>query len=167
MENRLNNIYNSAIKIISEFEGLRLEAYPDSISGWGLPTIGYGNTIYPDGKPIKKGDRITKEQAEKMLENHIINKIIPVLSGSIPTWSEMNANQRSALISFAYNLGASFFRKRNFESITRVCESVGRWDDEKWVKEQFIKYCNPYDHAVTNGLKRRRTAEAELFCEKV
>ncbi|MBF2035333.1 MAG: hypothetical protein IGR92_07570 [Leptolyngbyaceae cyanobacterium T60_A2020_046] len=39
----------------------------------------------------------------------------------IPTWKQMN-NQRSALYSFAYSLGAGFYGRANFQSITRVCD---------------------------------------------
>ena len=50
-------------KLIQEFEGLRLSAYRCSA---GVPTIGYGNTRYEDGKLVKMGDRITKERAESL-----------------------------------------------------------------------------------------------------
>lgn len=157
----------SAIDLIMEFEGCRLNAYPDPIAGWRVPTIGYGTTIYPNGRTVKSGDKISEGQATYYLKHYVDKLIVPILSVSIPAWLEMNENQHAALISFGYNLGANFFRKPNFESITRLCESISRWDDKDWVLEQFIKYCNPHDPAVTEGLKRRRKAEAELFCKPV
>lgn len=54
----------------------------------------------------------------------------------------------------------------NFQSITKVCDSPELWPDSKWVKEQFVKYRDP-GTPVEEGLRRRREAEAELFCTPV
>ncbi|MGA0199334.1 MAG: glycoside hydrolase family protein, partial [Prochlorotrichaceae cyanobacterium] len=82
----------------------------------------------------------------------------------IPTWPRMNMNQRSAIYSFAYNLGARFYAQPGFASITRVCDSPDRWRDYPWVREQFVKYVNPGTSAEV-GLRRRREAEARLFVQ--
>ncbi|HEY9663764.1 MAG TPA: hypothetical protein V6C65_35390, partial [Allocoleopsis sp.] len=84
----------------------------------------------------------------------------------IPTWKQMNVNQRGALYSFAYNLGAYFYSNADFQSITKVCDSPDRWGERAWVKEQFVKYRNPGSSAEI-GLRRRREAEATLFCSPV
>ena len=76
----------------------------------------------------------------------------------------MNQNQKGALYSFAYNLGANFYGGANFQSITRVCDTVSRWKDQGWITEQFEKYRNP-GSAAEEGLRRRRHAEAKLFCK--
>jgi len=76
----------------------------------------------------------------------------------------MNQNQQGALYSFAYNLGANFYGGANFQSITRVCDTVSNWEDQNWITEQFEKYRNPGSPAE-EGLRRRRRAEAELFCK--
>ena len=76
----------------------------------------------------------------------------------------MNQNQQGALYSFAYNLGANFYGGANFQSITRVCDTVSKWKDQNWITEQFEKYRNPGSPAE-EGLRRRRRAEAELFCK--
>ncbi len=75
----------------------------------------------------------------------------------------MTPNQQGAMYSFAYNLGAGFYRAPNFESITRVCDSPAQWHDLPWIKAQFVKYRNP-GTSVEAGLRLRREAEAELFC---
>lgn len=158
-----------AIDLIKQFEGYekrlpdgRVEAYPDPITGWKLPTIGYGSTKYPDGSPVKRGDIIDRDRAEECLLFEVGEKCRQALE-AIPTWAQMNNNQREALYSFAYNLGAHFYRGANFQSITRVCDSQARWSDQTWIEEQFIKYRNPGSSAEA-GLRRRRQAEAKLFC---
>ena len=51
----------------------------------------------------------------------------------------MNDNQRGALLSFAYNLGAAFYGGRNFNTITRILR------DQKWheVPKVLEMYRNP------------------------
>jgi len=160
------------IALIKNFEGYhkalpdgRAEAYPDPISGWQVPTIGYGTTRYPDGRQVRKGDVITQAEAEGYLQSEIERSCRPALE-KIPTWNQMNDNQRGALYSFAYNLGANFYGKTNFTSITNVCKSPDRWNDETWVTAQFVKYRNPGTSAEA-GLRRRREAEAKLFCTPI
>ena len=163
-----STIPRAAIEIIKEFEGYaerlpdgRARAYADPIHGWGVPTIGYGTTKYPDGRKVKQGDVITREQAEDYLIDHIEKETRAPME-RIPTWSQMNDNQRSAIYSFAYNLGSGFYKGSNFRSITAVCDSPHRWKERAWITEQFSKYRNPGTSAEA-GLLRRRRAEANLF----
>jgi GH24 family phage-related lysozyme (muramidase) len=158
------------IELIKEFEGYheelpdgRARAYPDPIAGWKVPTIGYGTTRYPDGSGVMKGDIITRDEAEEYLIREVEDKCKPALE-KIPNWGVMNDNQRGALCSFAYNLGAHFHGGGNFKSITAVIDSPERWRDKVWVKSQFVKYRSPGTSAE-KGLRRRREAEADLFCK--
>lgn len=160
----------AGLDLIKTFEGYgkaladgRAEAYPDPIAGWQVPTIGFGTTRYPDGRAVKQGDVISRDQASGYLLDELERHCRPSLE-RIPTWTRMTANQRSALYSFAYNLGAGFYGGADFASITRVCDSPERWGDQAWVSEQFVKYRNPGSSAEA-GLKRRRLAEATLFCK--
>ena len=53
-------------KLITEFEGLSLKPYLDSIK---VPTIGYGNTYYDNGKRVTLLDNpITKEYALELFK---------------------------------------------------------------------------------------------------
>lgn len=152
-----------AVKIIKEFEGFSGKAYADPKVGWTLPTIGYGTTRYEDGSSVKKGDKVTREKAEALLQ-HEVASMLPTLA-KIPNWSVMNANQQAALLSFAYNLGANFYRGKNFKSITALCDAPGLWNDEGYIKTQFVKYRNPGSN-VEEGLRRRRLIEAMVFLRK-
>jgi len=161
-------IPQAGLAIIKESEGYaealpdgRARAYADSIHGWDKPTIGYGTTTYPNGSKVKQGEIITKAEAEQYLIAYL-ESCRPYLE-KIPTWGRMNANQRGALYSFAYNLGPGFYGDPERESITNVCDSPDRWTDKAWVTEQFVKYRNPNTPAEA-GLRRRREAEAALFC---
>ena len=101
------------IKLVKEFEGCRLNAYPDPLSG-GLPiTIGWGCTRKKDGSPFHLGDSITQAEADELLIDEAKKHFLPALR-KIPHWNEMSDGKRGALLSFAYNLGAGFYGGDNF-----------------------------------------------------
>ena len=147
---------DQAVAIVTEFESFVDHVYSDGV---GVATIGYGTTRYPDGRPVCFGDpNITKKTADFYL-SHDLETTVHQLSASIPYWEEMNSNQRSALISFAYNLGDHFFGDANFRTITSTLRDK-RWSD---VPKAMELYSNPDDPKVHAGLLRRRTAEGELW----
>lgn len=161
----MSEIPKCAIDIIKRFEKLEFLAYPDPAYGWMVPTIGYGTTVYPDGVKVKRGDTITSEYAEECLLHHLEHVCSQDLE-RIPTWPQMNDNQRGALISFAYNLGAGFYDHRNCLSITILCDSPDLWGDKEHVRKVFGLY-RKSNGVTLAGLIRRREAEAELFCKPV
>ena len=145
------------IKLIKEFEGCHLKAYPDPLTG-GLPiTIGWGSTRDFDYTPFKRDRVITQEYADRLLEQDILNRFLPKLS-IIPYWSEMNENQQGSILSFSYNLGADFYGNSNFNTITRVLREK-KWNE---VPKALELYCNP-GTKVEAGLLRRRKAEGKLW----
>lgn len=152
-----------AADFIASLENCVLQAYPDPKLGWKLPTIGFGTTKYPSGNPVKRGDIISLEQANLYLEFWIREKIEPKVK-QIPFWEKMNDNQKTAIISFAYNLGASFYKAKGFTSISNLLDNPKNWNNLEAVKYVFELYCNPHDPKVTKGLKLRRGKEADLFC---
>lgn len=124
----------------------------------GLPiTIGWGSTKDFNGQSFKIGKRITQEYADRLLVFDIENRFLPSLQ-KIPYWSEMNDNQRGALLSFAYNLGAGFYGGSNFNTITRVLKNK-EWNK---VPDALYLYRNPGSN-VEEGLARRRKAEGDLW----
>jgi GH24 family phage-related lysozyme (muramidase) len=146
--------FGPAAQMIKEFEGCRLTAY---LCPAGVPTIGFGNTRYPDGAPVKMGDSISQQRADQMLSLEI-EHTVDILKKSIPYWNEMNVNQQSALISFAFNLGAYFYRSNGFGTISRALASKA-WDQ---VPDALLLYRNP-GSSFEAGLKRRRIAEGNLW----
>ena len=149
------------VPLIKEFEGCYLNAYRDPLSG-NLPiTIGWGTTKKRDGSNWELGESITQQEADDLLMLQLENSYLPPLQ-KIPVWNELNANQQGALLSFGYNLGASFYGNSNFSSITRVLRDK-KWDE---IEETFLKYRNPGSN-VEAGLRRRRQAEAKLFLTPV
>jgi lysozyme len=147
-----------ALLIVKNFEGFRAMAYDD---GTGVWTIGYGTTIYPDGKHVEVGETVTETQASAYL-THDLDAALATLAATVPYWSAMNPTQRSALISFGYNLGAGFYNSAGFNSISSALRDH-RWSD---VASVLPIYSDPEEPKVHPGLLRRRLAEAELWLGK-
>ena len=145
------------VNLIKSFEGCHLNAYPDPLTKGPPITIGWGSTKDFDGTPFKLGRVITQKYADALLEFDLKNRFFPSLQ-RIPYWSEMNENQKGALLSFAYNLGAGFYGSPNFNTITRVLKN------KEWSKvpDALYLYHNPGTN-VAVGLKRRRVAEGKLW----
>jgi len=147
----------AGIDLIKKFEGCRLKFYPDPATGGKPYTIGWGSTKDTHGKPFGLGATITQEQADTLLEYTIEHEYLPALN-KIPHWNEMNENQKGALLSFAYNLGANFYGSSNFNTITKVLKN------KEWSKvpDALYLYRNPGSN-VEAGLARRRKAEGDLW----
>jgi lysozyme len=143
--------------LIKEFEGCHLNAYPDPLTGYLPITIGWGSTKDFDGKSFKLGRKITQDYADKLLIFDLENRFIPSLQ-KIPYWNEMNDNQRGALLSFAYNLGAGLYNSNNFSTISRHLR------EKNWpaIPKTLELYRNP-GSKVESGLLRRRKAEGKLW----
>ncbi len=148
---------SAGLALIKEFEGCHLEAYPDPLHGWKVATIGYGTTRYGDGRPVKQGDKINAIEADMLLRLEM-DRICQKLAQTIPAWKELGDNQKSALISFAYNLGSGFYGTEGFATISKALREK-RWKD---VPGAMVLYRNP-GSSVEAGLKRRRKAEGDLW----
>ena len=141
------------IEHIKEFEQLRLEAYlPTPNDRW---TIGYGNTFYEDGQPVRKCDKITKERAEELFAN-----ILDSFSEKTQSYIKrpLTINQFDALVSFSYNVGFG-----NFKASTLLKEVNKDPDDYHAITTQFMRW-NKQSGKVLQGLVRRRIAEANIYC---
>jgi GH24 family phage-related lysozyme (muramidase) len=147
----------AALKIIKEFEGCHLEAYPDPLSGGDPWTIGFGSTRYQDGRRVSRGDKINAIEADLLLRQEV-DQIASKLRVAVPYWVEMADHQKCALISFAYNLGSGFYGASGFETISREL----REKDWAAVPAALLLYRNPGTN-VEAGLKRRRIAEGDLW----
>jgi GH24 family phage-related lysozyme (muramidase) len=148
-------IPKQAINLIKQFEGFLPYVYDDGV---GVATIGFGTTIYPNGQRVKMGDPSINEAQGIVFLEHDVRAYWETISRTIPFWAEMNDNQRSALLSFAYNLGRYFYNSQGFATISTVLRDK-RWDK---MPQALMLYVNPGSN-VEAGLRRRRTAEGKLW----
>ncbi len=160
LEHRLSgtttdDVPHQAVSLVKTFEGFESAAYQDGVGVW---TIGYGTTVYPNGNGVQQGETVTESQALGYLA-HDMEGTVRSLAANVPYWSSMSANQRSALISFGYNLGGGFYGSSGFNSISSALRGH-RWAD---VPSVLPLYSDPDDPNVHAGLLRRRIAEGDLW----
>ena len=141
---------NSCYNVIKYYEGCKLEAY---ICSAKIPTIGFGNTFYADGKPVKMGDRITLKQAEDLLPN-IVLKFAQGVDRLVKR--ELLQCEFDALVSFAYNCGLGNLEKSN------LLREVNKKGSALKIETEFLKW-NKGGGKVLEGLTRRRKTEALLY----
>jgi GH24 family phage-related lysozyme (muramidase) len=133
-------ISQTGLKLIEEFEGCRLTAYQDVVGVW---TIGYGHT-----KGVKRGQCITREQAE-----HYLIQDVSKAEQNVNSYHDKynwNQNQFDAMVSFAFNIG----------SINQLTANGTR--PIAVISEKILQY-NKAGGKVVSGLTRRRKAERLLF----
>jgi len=143
-----------ALDLIKEFEGLRLDAYRDSV---GVLTIGYGTTARAGvGIVPKIGMTITEVEAEYYLQK-AVDKFADTIRPAIT--ARINENEFGAYVSLAYNIGPTAFKKssslRHFNAgnKTKAAQNILLW--------------NKAGGKILRGLVRRREAEKALFLTPV
>ena len=143
-------VNKQGIQLVKSFEGCFFNAYLCPAKVW---TIGYGNTKYQNGTAVKQGDKITQEQAETLLSD-ILAEFSKDVSKLIKL--ELNDNQFSALVSFAFNLGVGALSK------STLLKKVNANPNDKTIESEFMKWVSAGGKRL-NGLVRRRTAESNLY----
>lgn len=151
------SMWQQANALIREYEGFESTAYPDPATGDKPWTLGWGFTSLNDAL-IKKGDSISREDADALLDNWIETKVVPALARSIPGWKSLPVARQNALVSFAWNVGWGFYGAAGFETISK-CLRESNYDG---VPAAMLLYINPGSN-VEAGLRRRREAEGKLW----
>jgi len=140
----------AGVKLMHDFEGCRLQAYPDPGSDDGHPwTIGWGST----GPGIAKGVVWTQQQADDRFAADLAKfaaKVRDVLGGAKTTGPQFDA-----MVSLAYNIGVGAFSKSTVLRKHRAGDYPG-------AQAAFAMW-NKNDGAVMAGLTRRRAAEAARY----
>jgi len=144
-----------AAEVIKEFEGYSSKPY---LCPANIPTIGYGNTIYPNGERVTMDDpEIDQKEANKMLLDTIktvekqVKNVLEV---------KLKAHQLAALISFTYNVGIG-----NLSNSTLLAWLNSNPDFPR-IPDQFRRW-NKGGGKVLKGLIRRREAEVALWTGEV
>lgn len=147
-------------KLIQQFEGLKLKAYQDSVGIW---TIGYGNITYLDGTKVKKGDEITREQADLMFKKTANNfalevaKLIDVC---------LTQNQFNALVSLAYNIGIGKKATSKTPAIgfisSTLLKKVNKNPNDESIADEFKRWRFAGGKEI-KGLLNRRIKESEVY----
>jgi len=135
--------------LIKKHEECRLTAYPDPATGGKPFTIGWGTTFYPDGSRVKKGDKITQQQADNLLQWYCVEHI------KLPK-GQFTVNQKIALYSVIYNTGLANFNRSKCKKAIESQDWETAFKEWNWIKANGKKL---------KGLVRRRNDEKTLFFE--
>jgi lysozyme len=138
------------LAIIKKHEGLRLSSY---LCPAGVPTIGYGNTRYPDGRKVILGEKLSSEKEATQLLLASLQSFEAAVNRHLPN---LNQCQFDALVSFTYNVGTGAFIKSTLLKKAKVNPADPSILDEfqKWVRG---------GGKVLPGLVTRRREEANLY----
>lgn len=143
------------LELIKKYEGCSLTAYKCPAGIW---TIGYGNTRYLNGEPVKVGDEITQEEADKLFKDTIDNfehQIKMILGDTLKTILPESAI--SALLSLAYNIGVTAFAKSTLLKVIKQNKNNLRDIEFQWNR------WNKANGKVLNGLSKRREEEFAMY----
>ncbi len=141
---------DKVISLIKISEGFKSSPY---LCPAGIPTIGYGSTLYENGTHVKLTDQpITEERATTIMRNQLVgyesavNRYVKV---------PLNQNQFDALVDFAYNAGVGNLQKSTLLKKLNARDYNGAAKEfDKWVYGGGKKL---------NGLVKRRSKERALF----
>lgn len=138
-------VLSGAAALVAMWEGYKAYTYVDPV---GILTACYGHT----GPELKLGQKFTQEQCNTYLEADLrtataaVDRLVKV---------KLSPNERSALISFVYNVGEG-----NFASSTLLKKlNAG---DRLGAANEFPRWVNAGGKRL-QGLVNRRAAEREIF----
>lgn len=141
---------DKGLAVIKKWEGFRSSPYLDAV---GVPTIGYGNTYYPNGLKVTMQDPpIIEEQAEMLLRLTVdkfdegVNKLI----------SGLKQNQFDALVIFSYNVGLGALAG------STLLERIKQDDMHPTIPNEFTKWTRAGGKRL-KGLAKRRLEEAVIY----
>jgi len=144
---------NAGLLLICKFEGLSLIPYLCSAK---VPTIGYGNCYYPNGKKVTMQDKaITKPEAFEMFK-FIADKFALKVNELIK--SNVNQNQFNSCVSLSYNIGVNAFAK------STLLKKVNFNPNDLTIKNEFLKW-NKVGGKEVKGLTNRREQESKIYYE--
>jgi len=148
--------FSHAINLIRKYEGFSEKAYPDLTTGGEPYTIGYGTQFYPDGSPVRPGQRCSKEKALQYLfyEVQIIDTQLAKLNLGLDDC------MRQALISFIHSIGWQPFL---YSSIIDAMET----EDFCTATREMSSWIFDAEHKVIGGLLDRRREEVALFLQEI
>lgn len=136
----------AGIDFLIHNEGLRLKPYIDSV---GIPTIGIGNTYYPDGRKVRMSDAPLTLAGAKELFKYVV-KTYELAVYSL-TRDDITQNQFDALVSFVYNIGVTAFKN------STVLKRINAKAPDKDIESAFMMWRKPAD------IIGRRKREVALY----
>lgn len=138
----------AGLQLLKTLEGCSLVAYPDP-PGSGSWSIGYGH----NSPAVGQGQRISQQQADAWLLQDVAQAAAAV--DQLLAGVALSPQQRDALISFCFNVGAGALGGSTLRRRLRAGEPVALV-----LKEELPRWCHG-PQGPLDGLRRRRAAEVK------
>ncbi len=152
---KVTTIGSKGIALIQHFEGFYSKPY---ICPAGVPSIGWGTTVYPNGKKVSMSDAaINEAKAVEYLKHDLKGAERDVDRYTVDT---INQNQFDALVSFVYNCGVGNF------STSTLLKKVNKNPLDPTIAAEFAKWVYGGGKKL-KGLEKRRAKESELYFDMV
>jgi len=152
-------VTDNCYAIIKHFEGCRLKPY---LCSSNVPTIGWGNTFYPNGKKVTLKDApITLQRADEILKFTVSlfeKEVVSLFPQNIAP------NKFDALVSFAYNVGSDIDQDEIPEGLgdSTLLKKIISNQNDPTIWGEFLLW-NKSGGKEKLGLTRRRNCEAHLY----
>ncbi|KAL4768633.1 lysozyme-like domain-containing protein [Aspergillus nidulans var. acristatus] len=148
------DVNTATTDLMKSFESWEPDIYDD---GYGNPTIGYGHLCSDwSCSDVAYDIPLSEEDGVKLFAEDIAvyqDGVVSALDSSVT----LNDNQYGALVSWCYNVGAGAVAESTLAARLNAGE-----DPNTVAEEELIKWVYA-NGEVSEGLKRRRNAEIELF----
>lgn len=148
---------DTALRLAAEFmaqpgiEDFRPEPY---LCPAGVPTIGIGSTVYPDGRRVTMQDPpITKARAVELCMYHLRQRCLPAVLQFCPGVD--TPERAAALLSWCYNVGEGRLERSGL----RIAVNARNWQGAAVE----LKKWNRGGGKVLPGLVKRRELEAQML----
>ncbi len=111
-------IEHDVVRLIAHFENIKMNAYYDKVARkW---TIGFGNIKHPNGKPVRRGDKI-KDEDELMFyfRDYFKQHVAPNIAKYLPTWPLLNKQGKMVMVDMFWNAGSGqgvLFSKKEYDA---------------------------------------------------
>ena len=119
-----------------KFEGFRAAVYQDTL---GVPTIGYGATMWYGKKVTMDHDLVTKKQASRKLRGDVFQAIMDCQELYGDHFDTLMAVEQEILIHMAFQLGITKLRKFVLMNMAVMDNDIGKWEmemqDSLWFRQ--------------------------------
>ena len=145
------NLYN----FIKKNEGYAAHAYDD---GGGVWTIGWGTIRWDLKTPVKQGDTITQEEAQRQLEIEV-HRVEDAINSAVKV--DLTQAEFDCLCDFAYNVGIGWITGIGHAQATLIkLLNQGKYDT---VPSQLLRFERDIHGKRVEGLAKRRRWESQMW----
>ena len=155
------SVTESGKEYIRGHEGWRSKPY---LCSAGVPTIGFGNTFYPNGKKVTLRDKpITKEYGIELFD-FVIGLFEKDVNSLLKDGLKLRSNQFDMICSIAYNIGSDIDADDIPEGLgdSTLLKKINANPNDPLIEKEWNKWVRA-NGKISNGLVKRRKSEYKIY----